>query len=96
MVRLTREGWTIEKSVWLEEWNRDMQAGGPEAVHTPRDPGSVAGATERSSVWPSVTRQMGVQGLHLVLILRNCWARLLAVCSEGRGVRWDQGVILEA
>ena len=50
---------------------RDMQAGGPQAVHTPSNPGSVAGATERSSVWPSVTRQMGVQGLHLVLILRN-------------------------
>ena len=68
----------------------------PRGRSHPSDPGSVAGATERSSVWPSVTRQMGVQGLHLVLILRNCWARLLAVCSEGRGVRWDPGVILEA
>ena len=48
-----------------------MEAGGLEAVDTPRNPGSVAGATERSSVWTSVGRQTGEQGLHLVLILRN-------------------------
>lgn len=50
MVQLTREGWTIVKSVCPEEWTRDMQAGGPEAVHTPSNPGSVAGAREEFSV----------------------------------------------
>ena len=70
-VRLTREGWTIVKSVCPEEWTRDTESGGPEAVDTPRNPGSVVGATERSSVWTSVSRQMGEQGLPLVLILRS-------------------------
>ena len=48
-----------------------MEAGSLEAIDTPRNPGPVAGATERSSVWTSVSRQMGEQGLHLVLMLRN-------------------------
>ena len=59
------------KLVCPEESTRDTEAGGLEAVDTPRNPVSVAGATEKSSVWTSVSRQMGEQGLPLVLILRN-------------------------
>lgn len=68
---LTREGWTIVKSVCPEEWTRDTEAGGREAADTPRNPGSVVGPQRGVQCGQVSAGKWGNKACLFVLILRN-------------------------